>query len=940
MRIESKPRLGLREPEPPERELVREGLRRAKALLPSQPRLERFVHHNPLHALEHLSFEEAVLEASRRLGAEPYPSEAAFERFMREGRLEARDVEAVLDASLGPDEARPLPGGVTRKALRLTRLLYPHERPDATTVRFSVDEGRLFRKLDPAVSEGAKARFLAGLEGTPLPRVLAETFARLEAHAAEIHASGGVDDPERPRDRILAEYGEDVDREVQPILIRLLAVVLDAGLADASLPERKGGLLATFAAMYARRRPASPVIEGALERLVTRGVDDPEAIAVDALFALEVPREAWPRIVEKTLYAIRGWAGMVARLEAREDEREGTAPSLAELLALSLLLEAEAALHAMRTKRKRAPEPSAGGHEALAYEAFVLAQHLGLGPRSLEVADEVRAFVEEVAAFSDVERRRLWFLAYERRHAREVLSALARAELRPVEAPIAQAIFCIDDREESIRRHLEEIEPRIETFGYAGFFGVAMSYRGLFDDVARPLCPPGVNPTHVVFEERVEPSDGTGRIRAILAKLRARPGGVVRALLGLVMLVPFALRLLAPSRFAAWLRRLETPPVKTRVVFERGPEAEHGFDLDEMASIVAALLHTTGMEGRLAPLVFVIGHGATSTNNPHEAAYNCGATGGGHGGPNARVFAAMANHPGVREKLAARGVVIPERTRFVGGFHDTCSDSLVLFDLEEVGVPSEEIERFRQALDEARRRSAHERCRRFESASLALSPEEALAHVSDRAASLAEPRPECGHVTNALCIVGRRELTRGLFLDRRAFLVSYEPSLDPEGEVLGPLLETVINVAGGISLEYYFSFVDSTFYGSGTKVAHNVASLVGVMDGAGSDLRTGLPVQMVELHEPIRLLTIVEAEPATLERIIEARPVVARALRNEWVRFVLRRPSDGALLEMKDGALRPYVAEAAEIPRAPSSMAHYAGARGHLRVARVDGGHR
>ena len=35
-----------------------------------------------------------------------------------------------------------------------------------------------------------------------------------------------------------------------------------------------------------------------------------------------------------------------------------------------------------------------------------------------------------------------------------------------------------------------------------------------------------------------------------------------------------------------------------------------------------------------------------------------------------------------------------------------------------------------------------------------------------------------GHATNAMSIVGRREWTRGLFLDRRAFLTSYDPTQD------------------------------------------------------------------------------------------------------------------------------------------------------------------
>ena len=76
---------------------------------------------------------------------------------------------------------------------------------------------------------------------------------------------------------------------------------------------------------------------------------------------------------------------------------------------------------------------------------------------------------------------------------------------------------------------------------------------------------------------------------------------------------------------------------------------------------------------------------------------------------------------------------------------------------------------------------AHERCRRFEHAGEGLDLDEALRHVEERAVDLSQARPEYNHATNAMCIVGRRGLTRGLFLDRRSFLVSYDPSIDDDG---------------------------------------------------------------------------------------------------------------------------------------------------------------
>jgi uncharacterized protein len=57
---------------------LRGAIEDAAHLLPRQGPIGVFVHHNTLHAFQHLRFEQAVIQASQLFGTEPYMSEAAY----------------------------------------------------------------------------------------------------------------------------------------------------------------------------------------------------------------------------------------------------------------------------------------------------------------------------------------------------------------------------------------------------------------------------------------------------------------------------------------------------------------------------------------------------------------------------------------------------------------------------------------------------------------------------------------------------------------------------------------------------------------------------------------------------------------------------------------------------------------------------------------------
>jgi hypothetical protein len=367
-----------------------------------------------------------------------------------------------------------------------------------------------------------------------------------------------------------------------------------------------------------------------------------------------------------------------------------------------------------------------------------------------------------------------------------------------------------------------------------------------------------------------------------------------------------------------------------------------GYSVAEQAAIVRRLLEDTGLAGRLAPLVLVVGHGSSSLNNPHESAHDCGACGGGRGGPNARAFATMANDPRVRALLSEDGFPIPASARFVGAYHNSCDDSMTFYDTDSVvGEARLQLVSAQRSFEEARARNAHERCRRFANAALDLKSADALAHVETRVEDLAQTRPEYGHATNAACVVGRRDRTRGLFLDRRSFLVSYDPTTDDaQGTVLERVLSAIAPVCAGINLEYYFSYVDPHGYGCHTKLPHNISALLGVMDGHASDLRPGLPWQMVEIHEPVRLLLVVEASPATIAAVMQRSASFARLVNNRWIQLASLSPTEGPIrvYSARERSFVDHVPEARELPVVGSSLDWYGGRREHLRCARIVSG--
>jgi uncharacterized protein len=891
---------------------LRIAVERVGHLLPAQGPISVFIHHNLLHAFESLPFEDAVASAARIYGAQPFWPADRYRALFDEGRMTNADLREVIDEALGPSaRERDLLFAATRYGV-------PDLRGQPLDWHLHEDGGlRSFRKdLPPA------ARAAIAATGARDPDDIARVVRGLwEACVGAIRRAPPpeptrVDRPmRRHRDVVLATLGVDIDDDVHPVLVRFVSGYLDQGLALWPMPDRHDGLYVAFVHMY-RSRWLAPFI-GRWGRQLVDLVDGDVAASRDAYASLEASLRALGVNADEqeaylldTALALKGWAGMARQIEQRPD-RVPVWPvpaKLVDVLAVRLLVERAVLAHATRARldtlrsdlASRLPEADVERIEDRAFQLFHVAQLLGIDAMHVDrLSAEEIADIERTLRVHRAEQERLWLhAAFELQLKKRFLDAISGHRPEPAPRPRMQAVFCVDERMESIRRHLEEVDERIETLSTAGFFGVAMYFQGARDARPRPLAPVAMKPRHFIPAELRE--EGVAehfaremdklRAQAIHVGSRSLLRGAIVSVAGAASLVPLVLRVLFPHRLGTSVIR---PRPQGRMLIDRVERVTPtvgesiGYSIDEMVAIVERVLTELGLgTGSFGRLVVIVGHAADSLNNPHRSAYDCGACGGGPGGANARAFVEMANREAVRNRLAERDLVIPERTRFLAAELNTTDDSVTFFD--ETDIPpshADDLVHAQATFDEARRRNAEERLRRFaRSAGPAPSGDDALDAVRARRWDLAEPRPEYNHATNAVCVVGRRARTRGLFLDRRAFLVSYDPTRDDEAcSTLRAILEAVVPVLIGINLEYFFGAIDNDVYGAGSKLPHNVAALIGVMNGAQGDLRTGLWSQTVEIHEPVRLTMVIEAAPERLAAVLESSPNLARLVKNRWL---------------------------------------------------------
>lgn len=693
-------------------------------------------------------------------------------------------------------------------------------------------------------------------------------------------------------------YPIDLDNVVQPLLFRIVCSYIDQGIAISPFPFEDKGLL------KAVRDLEDHSLVSFFKTKKARDLLHSKSCTIEKLLELVVGKDKQPyfeQYVYDQQFTHRGWSGMVSTLEDKpESLLYQKKISLQDMIILELLLEIDALTDRLGENWKP------------------LGDSITRPPMDM-FADEPSTELQEVL--------KIWQDAFEWTYYDTVLSGIA---LTMLDTPIAktkapksfQAIFCIDDREYSLRTYVESLDSHCETLGAPGFFGVEFYFHPAHAKFYDKLCPAPVNPKYLIKE--VAANDSRTHEKEIMYSkhsYKLARGFLLSYVLGIPALGKLIANLISPTMspaIADAFAHMDATAALT-IVHDGQRDDEKGlqvgFTVQEMADRVEKLLRNIGLTNNFSPLVYVVGHGSSSANNPHHGAHDCGACSGRPGLVNARVFAFMANYQPVRELLRARNLNIPDTTQFVGGLHDTASDEIAFYDTATLAKKNKVLHvKNTQLFEDALDLNAKERSRRFMSIGTKQRIKKIRNDIKKRSVSYYEPRPELGHGTNALCVVGQRDLTKCLFLDRRAFLNSYDYTTDPDGALLGNVLAPLGTVCGGINLEYFFSRMDNYKLGAGTKLPHNVMGLIGVANSSDGDLRAGLPLQMIEVHDPVRLLMIVEHRPEVVKKVIQSNPELYEWFANEWIHLVAIDPDKKALSVFKAGEFVPYTPLTHNIP--------------------------
>ncbi|WP_441000211.1 DUF2309 domain-containing protein [Fodinibius sp. SL11] len=656
--------------------------------------------------------------------------------------------------------------------------------------------------------------------------------------------------------------------EVDRHMIKWLTVFLDEGSTEWGMPNRDSGFYQAWlsTARFDRRLPNRQIISSL--------PGDP----LETIKHLTSPyhTEDLIPILRHHLFALPGWVGYIKfRTENPSDWQDAHPITLEDYLAVRLTL-----CSMLDTDFFPPPNPSEQDRKEL---------------DKLKLA---------------------WLTALERTYQDTLIQKVKNQALIKQNGtqtmPDAQIVFCIDTRSERIRRAVEKAGD-YETFGYAGFFGVAMEYVHPEKDVHHKSCPPIIDAELKATEQirtedhsQAENFDYYNSLKKAIEKLKFSLKNNIPASFGYVESTGFfyaiamLIRTLAPNlvhRLEHFVSEFIGHPEYFSDIILSTESSDRSQILNELstskkAEIAYSAFNLMGWD-KFSDLVIFAGHGSQTANNPFASSLDCGACAGNKGRHNARALANICNDNNIRKLLAEDyNIAIPDDTWFLAAEHNTTTNHIHLFDKKVPDTYREQVEQLKENLRTAQNYANLEQFDISDGNQKASRIE-----AGRRASDWAETRPEWGLSGNASFIIAPRALTANLDLEARSFLHSYDWQKDIDGQKLEAILKGPMVVTQWINNHYYFAAVDNEKLGSGTKVTQNVTGKHGVVQGNGGDLKCGLPLESLReddnllQHLPLRLTVIVYAPEERVKSIFAAnQETLGKLVENEWIYLMVLDP--------------------------------------------------
>ena len=647
------------------------------------------------------------------------------------------------------------------------------------------------------------------------------------------------------------------DKKLNQIMVKWLAAFMDEGLAEWEMPFKTEGF-------YQAWRLLAPY-DSEIGTISLKDIPKTSSEALESLLN-DYDKKEYVAIFTQHLTALPGWSGYINhRIQSNSQWQQEFPIDVMDYLAVRLWI----------AKKIKAP--------------FYTLQ-------TENNSDELVSKMQYI-----------WLQAWEKSWQNQLVNTLEKIpresqSLDSTTTPDAQLVFCIDTRSEVIRRHVES-KGNYETFGYAGFFGIAMDYQNFNDGIIRKSCPPIVTSAYTVSESAQPEKNKVLKIyqkknkgikfyNYFLKRMKNMLPSAFGYVEGSGLFYGFSLvkRTLLPSLFYA-KKELSNGEMESicqpnihKVKQKHNEYLE--ISLEEKVAIVKSAFDLMGWK-QFAPLVLFVGHGSHSSNNPFGSSLDCGACAASPGRHNARMLAKLANSIEVRNALSEKyNIIVPDTTMFLGAEHNTTTDAIVVFDAQAPDAFHQLIKDLKTNLTKAQSTCVQEK----------FSLKDGLSLAKQKANDWSETRPEWGLAKNAGFIVGPRSLTQHANLGGRCFLHSYDWELDATGKALEGIMQGPMVVTQWINNHYYFSTVDNKMYGGGSKVTANITGKFGVVEGNGGDLKMGLPLQSlyesdeVMYHQPLRLTVVIQAPLDRVTEIVARNNNLKTLLDNEWIYLMVMEP--------------------------------------------------